>query len=66
VFKWIVSIEVDPLWIADGFNLTEERLNEMLLRELSWAYAHEVKGQIIEAPDPKAILKEQGYSDDEG
>ena len=59
-YEWTVKIAVDPVWVADGFNLTEERLHEMVLSDLSYARHSEVKVKIIAAPDPARIAKEQG------
>lgn len=46
--KWsaTITVEVAPCWVADGFNLTPERLQRILedafQSELGYAYSHEV------------------------
>lgn len=50
-------------WVEDGFDLTDERAHEMMTREISSAYGHEVKARVLDAPPRKAIRKEQGYKD---
>ncbi len=61
-YKWLVEIEVDEMWVADGFNLSDERLHQMLGRELQCAYSTEYSGKVIAAPDPAAIKKAQEES----
>jgi hypothetical protein len=60
-YKWTVQIEIDPIWVRDGFNLTRERMLEILSKTLDFAYEHEFDAQIISAPDPKQIRVEQGH-----
>lgn len=60
-FRWAVEIVVSEVWVADGFDLTEERLKEMVMSDLSCAHGHEVRVAIVKRPDPKAIAKAQGY-----
>lgn len=60
-FKWTVEFTVDETWVADGFELTQERALEMLARDLSFADDHELGARIVSAPDQKAIRKAQGY-----
>ena len=61
-YTWTVKISVADTWVADGFDLTEDRLNDILQRELSYAYSTEVKGEIVKSPNADKIAKEQGYS----
>jgi hypothetical protein len=60
-YKWKVEIAVHPRWVADGFNLTEERLDSILERVFDHAYEHEFEGRVLKAPDPEQIRAEQGY-----
>ena len=60
-FKWTVQFEVDETWVADGFNLTNERAHEMLANTLTSAYNHELKAKVLSAPDQEKIAKAQGY-----
>ena len=58
--KWTAEIEVDELWVADGFVLTAERLREMVLSDLCWAYGHEVSCRILDGPTPTELALVQG------
>jgi hypothetical protein len=60
VYKWTVSIEVAPIWVADGFILTADRLHRMVLSELRRAHSSEVEVSILERPDGLQIAAEQG------
>ena len=60
-YTWTVEVAVHPVWVADGFNLTEERLHGILQRTLDFATSGEVAGRVISAPDPEEIRAEQGY-----
>ena len=60
-FKWTVEFSVDESWVADGFNLTDERALDMLASDLSYAYGHELGAKVLTAPDAKAIAKVQGF-----
>lgn len=62
-FKWTVEIEVAEVWVADGFDLDDDRAQGMLERELGWAYSHELRSTVLSAPDPAEIRKAQGYTD---
>ncbi len=61
--KWTVELSVDESWVADGFDLTEERAGEMLAGALPYAYNHELDARIIKAPDALRVAQLQGYSD---
>jgi hypothetical protein len=60
-FTWTVSITVDETWVADGFDLTEERLHDIMARALPYAFGHEFSGKVLEAPPPNDIRVAQGY-----
>lgn len=60
-YTWTVELTVDASWVADGFDLSDERAKEMLNRELPFAYGHEIAAKVISAPDAERIAKEQGY-----
>jgi hypothetical protein len=64
-FRWTVQIDVHETWVADGFELTEERLHDMITKDLNFAYGHEVSGRILKAPPKKQIRLAQGYVDKE-
>ena len=60
-FKWVVEFEVTENWVEDGFNITEDRANDMIANALPYAYGAEFKATVIKAPDFKLIRKTQGY-----
>ena len=60
-YKWTVEVQVAASWVADGFNLTNERAHDMLAYDLCGARNTEIKATVIKAPCAKAIAKEQGY-----
>jgi len=65
-YKWTVRFEVDAVWVADGFDLTDERALEMLARDLNYANVDlELRAKVLKAPKPNDILWEQGYKVDE-
>lgn len=61
-FKWVVEFEVDETWVADGFDMTQERAKGMIEQELGYSYAEETGARILKAPLPDAIRKVQGYA----
>lgn len=62
-FYWTVRLGVHRTWVADGFDLADgEDISTLLSRRLPYAYGHELGGEVIEAPDPDLIAKEQGYT----
>lgn len=62
-FKWTVEFTVDETWVADGFDLNEERALGMVENALPFAYEHEFSAKVIKSPEKSAILKAQGYTD---
>ena len=73
-FKWTVEIEVDAIWVADGFDITEyvkgndggpDTLIDMG-EAAKWFRFNEATIKVIAAPDSKDIKREQGYSPNEG
>jgi hypothetical protein len=69
MIQWTVKISVDDTWVADGFEVTEERLKEAILEHsLGYAYDHEIKVVVLKSP-PKHIiddLQNLGPYDDRG
>ena len=59
--KWIVQIEVDDSWVAEGVDLTRERMQDMVGHGTG-AHNSEIKVKIIHHPDVKVIRKLQGYA----
>jgi len=62
--KWTVEFEVDASWVADGFNLTDERARDMLSNEIPYARPDELCAKVVRMPRPETILREQGYDPD--
>lgn len=62
--RWIVEFVVADSWVADGFQMTDERAVSMIQNELPHAYSHEVTAQVVKSPDPKVIKQLQsGYEE---
>lgn len=59
--EWTVRIYVDPKWVEDGFNLTDEKAREMLENFLPFAYSSELGAKVIDGPHPKIIRQLKGY-----
>jgi hypothetical protein len=62
-FKWTLSVEVDETWVADGFDFTPDRVQEMSESLIAYAYPSEVKVKVVTAPDPRDVRRAQGYDD---
>ncbi len=62
-FKWLLEVEVDPRWVADGFDFTSDRLGQVSQDLLPDAYPGEVSVRIVCAPSQDLILEEQGYAE---
>jgi hypothetical protein len=60
-YYWTVRYGVNAVWVADGFNLDDERAHSMLAHDLSHAYGHELEAEVLHAPDPREVAGEQGY-----
>ncbi len=65
-FKWTVEFEVDEIWVADGFDLDDDRAINMLNMDLTLAMRDsEIKAKVLKAPDKATIRRVQGYKDDQ-
>lgn len=62
-FTWTVEFTVTENWVADGFNLTDERAHSIICNALPYAFGHELQAKVLTAPDSKAIRRVQGYDD---
>lgn len=63
-YKWTVEFEVAACWVADGFDLTDDRALDMLSKDLGFANIDaELRARVVKAPDAKAVREEQGYQD---
>lgn len=61
LYRWEVEIAVSETWVEDGFDLTRDRLLDMLSKELGYAYGYEYSGRIMASPYAVDIRKAQGY-----
>lgn len=59
-FKWTIEIEVDPIWVADGFDLNEENVQDRVWKMLPYALGHEFKAKVLKAP-PKKLIEETQF-----
>ena len=59
-FKWVVEFEVTENWVEDGFNITEDRANDMIANALPYAYGSEYKATVLKSPKATLISKTQG------
>ena len=58
---WTVKFGIDHSWVADGFELTNERVKGMLAKTLLYAHNSEISARVIGKPDRKVIRRIQGY-----
>ena len=59
--KWTVEFAVDSSWVADGFDLTDERAKEMLANDLRYAFGHELGAKVLKYPPAVKVARLQGY-----
>lgn len=59
--KYAVEITISENWISDGFTLTEENLQDAILRQLlAYARENEVRVKILAEPEEETIAAVQG------
>ena len=59
--KWVVEFGVDESWVADGFDLTDDRALDMLSHDLCYAnIGTELSARVIKRPSKVTIEKLQG------
>lgn len=63
LYTWTVQVGVSETWVADGLDLDDERLGDILSAHLGWATSAEYTGKVIAAPPRRDILTAQGYPD---
>lgn len=61
-YKWTVEIEVNEVWVADGFEVTAGRLQDMLQEAIGFAHDNETRVRVIKSPSDTSIRKAQGYA----
>jgi hypothetical protein len=59
-FKWTIEIEIAECWVADGADLTDDQVQDMIETRFGFATSDEVKARVIKAPPKAAIRKAQG------
>lgn len=55
--KWTVEFTVADCWVADGFDLTDERAHAILSNDLCYAHSTELAAKVIDSP-PKEIIND--------
>ena len=60
-FTWTVQVKVDASWIADGFDLDNDRAADMVAKLLPYAHNSELRAKVLTKPSRKLIRKVQGY-----
>lgn len=60
-FSWTVRFTVDPLWVADGFTLSDERALHMLAKEIGGGSSEELQASVLVSPLPADLVRMQGY-----
>lgn len=65
-FKWMVQFEVDEIWVADGFQMTDQRALNMLAHDLDYANMDtELHARVVAGPELLDVAKAQGYKNDQ-
>lgn len=65
-FTWIVRFTVAPLWVQDGFSISDERALQMLANTIGFGSADELQAKVLEAPSALQIARMQGYAPEHG
>lgn len=60
-FKWILELEVSEYWVADGFDITEENVQDIANAMNPYAIVGEYRVRILQAPAPETVRQAQGY-----
>lgn len=60
-FKWVLEIEVSEDWVADGFDITEENVQNIADGINPYAVEGEYTARILKAPAPELVRQAQGY-----
>src|SRR5690242_18883125 len=60
-YKWTIEIEVNEVWVADGFEVTAENIQEMLQERIGFAHDNETRCRVVKSPSVNSIRKAQGY-----
>lgn len=60
-FKWVVELEIDPVWVADGFDPANEQIETIMHNSLAYVRFDELKAKVLKRPADKDIARAQGY-----
>jgi hypothetical protein len=60
-YKWTIEIEISETWVEDGFDVTDDRLHNLLMKALPWASGDEVAGRVLTRPSDERVAKAMGY-----
>lgn len=60
-FSWVVRFTVAPLWVQDGFVLSDEVALDMLAQAIPTGFDTELQAKVLEAPEPLQLVELQGY-----
>lgn len=58
-YYWTITIGVEPIWIADGLDLTADRVEEIMMHAYGHIRGDEFDITIDSAPDPDQMKAEQ-------
>lgn len=58
-FEWTIKIKVDGMWVADGFDLTPENIQDRIRQLLPYATGEEVDAVVVQAPDQNRLKAAQ-------
>jgi hypothetical protein len=61
-FRWVVEFAIDSSWVADGFEIDDERAHEMLAKAVPYAFNTEIEAKVISAPTREHVARVQGYA----
>lgn len=64
MLKWTVEISVDDSWIVDGFVITADTMQAIILDHLRHATPDEVKVRVLDAPNNAEVERLLGFHDD--
>jgi len=60
-FRWVVEIRMDEKWVADGFDITDQRMCDTIMAVYPHISGTEVECQVISHPPDEEVAKEMGF-----
>lgn len=61
-YEWTIKIRVAPSLVADGLDLTADRMRQIVCRGLPYVSESAIDIEVVSAPPADDVAKEQGYS----